>query len=105
MLVNDLNRVKERVKYAPFVKVHTRGHHQFVEKMLRYLCEQRTDSTGEAWTLVSKIMADLDFTREDVYTELMKANDEDLVKILKTLEPGPYGIFSATITARAHILL
>ena len=32
----------------------------------------------------------------------MKANDEGLVKIIKTLEPGPYGLLSVTITdARA----
>ena len=68
-----------------------------MERILGYLCEQRTDSTGEAWTLVSRIMADLDLTREEVYTELMRAMDEGLVKIINTLEPGPNGLLSVTI--------
>jgi hypothetical protein len=73
-----------------------------VERILRYLGEQGTDSTGEAWTLVSRIMADLGLTREEVYTELMRAKDKGLVKIIKTLEPGPHGFLSVTITEQAH---
>ena len=69
-----------------------------MERILRYLCEQETDSTGEAWTLVSRITADLAITREEVYTELMKAEDEGLIKVIKTLEPGPYGLVSVAIT-------
>jgi len=78
-----------------------------VEKILRYLCDQETDSTREAWTLISRIMADLDLTREEVYTKLMRAEDKGLVKMIKTLEPGPYGLISVTIvendaSSRAH---
>ena len=74
-----------------------------MERILRYLCEQETDSTGEAWTLVSRIAADLAFTREEVYAELMKVGDEGLLKVIKTLEPGPWGLISVAITdARAR---
>ena len=69
-----------------------------MERILRYLCEQETDSTGEAWTLISRITADLAFTREEVYTELMKVEDEGLIMVIKTLEPGPCGLISVTIT-------
>ncbi len=49
-----------------------------------------------------QVMEDLDLTREEAYRHIMKANDEGLVKIIKTLEPGPYGLLSVTITdARA----
>ena len=44
--------------------------------------EQWTDSTGEAWTLVSRILADLGLTREEAYDELMRAKDKELVKIM-----------------------
>ncbi len=73
-----------------------------MERILGYLCEQWTDSTGEAWTLVSRIMADLDLTREEVYTELMRAKDKGLVKIINTLEPGPNGLLSVTIKDRGR---
>ncbi len=51
--------------------------------------------------LVTRVMEDLDLTREEAYRHIMKANDKGLVKIIKTLEPGPYGLLSVTITARA----
>ena len=73
-----------------------------MERILGYLCEQMTDSTREAWTLVSRIMADLDLTREEVYTELMRAKDKGLVKIINTLEPGPNGLLSVTIKDRGR---
>jgi len=73
-----------------------------MEKILRYLCELGTDSTGEAWALVSRIMEDLALTREEVYFQLMKAKNEDLVMIIKTLEPGPHGLLSATIMERGR---
>jgi len=73
-----------------------------MEKILRYLCELGTDSTGEAWTLVSRIMEDLAITREEVYKELMKAKNEGLVKTIKTLEPGPKGLLSITIIERGR---
>jgi len=50
-------------------------------------------------------MADLGLTREEVYTELMKANDEGLIKIIMTLEPGPYGLISTNITERGRLYL
>ena len=34
-----------------------------MERILRYLCEVETGLTGEAWTLISRITADLAFTR------------------------------------------
>ena len=74
-----------------------------MEKILRYLCEQETDSTGEAWTLISRITTDLAFTREEVYTELMKVEDEGQIKMIKTLEPGPYGLISVTITVQGRL--
>ncbi len=73
-----------------------------MEKILRYLCELGTDSTGEAWTLVSRIMEDLALTREEVYTELMRAKNEGLVKTIETLEPGPQGLLSVTIIERGR---
>ncbi len=75
---------------------------QHMEKILRYLCELGTDSTGEAWTLVSRIMEDLALTREEVYTELMRAKNEGLVKTIETLEPGPQGLLSFTIIERGR---
>ena len=74
-----------------------------MERILRYLREQETDSTGEAWTLISRITADLALTREEVYAELMKVEDEGLTKVIKTLEPGPWGLIS--VTARAQFSL
>ena len=73
-----------------------------MEKILRYLREQEKDSTGEAWTLISRIMVDLGLTREEVYTKLLRAEDEGLVKMIKTLEPGPHGLLSVTITERCR---
>jgi len=73
-----------------------------MEKILRYLCERGIDSTGEAWTLVSRIMEDLALTREEVYTELMRAKNEGLVKMIETLEPGPPGLLSVTIIERGR---
>ena len=74
-----------------------------MERILRYLCEQETDSTGEAWTLISRITADLVFTRDEVYAELMKVEDEGLIMVIKTLEPGPYGLISVTITDHGRL--
>ena len=71
-------------------------------RILRYLADKETNCTGKAWVLVTRVMEDLDFTREEAYRHIMKANDEGLVKIIKTLEPGSYGLLSVTITdARA----
>jgi DNA-binding PadR family transcriptional regulator len=74
-----------------------------VERILRYLCEQETDSTEEAWTLISRITADLAFTREEVYTELMKLEDEGVIEMIKTLEPGPWGLVSVAITEQGRL--
>ena len=74
-----------------------------MERILRYLCEQETDSTGEVWTLVSRITADLSFTREEVYAELMEVEDEGLIEMIKTLEPGPYGLIPVTITDQGRL--
>ena len=74
-----------------------------MERILRYLCEQETDSTGEAWTLISRITADLAFTREEVYPELMKAEDKGLIEMIKTLEPGPWGLISVAITDQGRL--
>ena len=76
-----------------------------MERILRYLCEQETDSTGEAWTLISRITTDLAFTREEVYAELMKVEDEGLIKVIKTIEPGPYGLISVAVTDRGRLCL
>jgi len=72
-----------------------------VEEILRYIGNIQPDSSGESWVLVSRIMVDLSLTREEVYTELMKVKERDLVRIIKTLEPGPYGLLSVTITDRS----
>ncbi len=73
-----------------------------MEKILRYLCELSPDSTGEAWTLISRIMEDLALTREEVYAELMKAKNEGLIQTIETLEPGPQGLLSVTIIERGR---
>jgi hypothetical protein len=44
-----------------------------MEKILRYLSKQRPDCTGDAWTLILRTMEDMVLTREEVYTELMRA--------------------------------
>ena len=75
---------------------------QPMEKILRYLYELGPDSTGEAWTLVSRIMEDLALTREEVYTELMRGKNEGLVKTIETLEPGPQGLLSVAIIERGR---
>ncbi len=69
-----------------------------MERILRYLANIEPNCTGEAWVLVTRVMEDLDFTQEEVYSHITKANNEGLVKIIKTLEPGPYGLLSVTIT-------
>lgn len=69
-----------------------------MEKILNYLDKIKVDRSGGAWTTVSSMMADLELTREEIYATIMEAKDKDLVEILKTLEPGPYGLLSATIT-------
>ena len=68
-----------------------------MERILIYLAGIESNCTGEAWVLVTRVMEDLDLTREEVYHHIMKADDEGLVKIIKTLEPGPYGLLSVTI--------
>ena len=62
-----------------------------MERILSYLAGIEPNCTGEAWVLITRVMEDLDLTREEVYPHIMKADDEGLVKIIKTLEPGPYG--------------
>jgi hypothetical protein len=73
-----------------------------MERILQYLSELSPDSSGEAWTLVSRIMAELDLTREEVYTETMRAKDDGLVRTIETLEPGPHGLLSVTIKGRGR---
>jgi len=68
-----------------------------VDQIIQYLSEIPPDSTGQGWVLVTKIMEDLDLTREEVYIHIMKAGNEGLINIIKTLEPGPNGLLSVTI--------
>ena len=69
-----------------------------MEKILNYLDKLKVEGSGGAWTTVSRMMSDLELTREEIYATIMEAKDKGLVEILKTLEPGPYGLLSATIT-------
>ena len=59
--------------------------------ILEYLDGLRPDPSGESWTLVTRIMADLNISREEIFTKVMEAMAEGLVGVAMTLEPGPYG--------------
>lgn len=69
-----------------------------MEKILNYLDKPKVDRSGGAWITVSRMMADLELTREEIHTTIIEAKDRGFVEIIKTLEPGPYGLLSVTIT-------
>lgn len=66
--------------------------------ILNYLNGLKPDQAGETWTTISRMMADLDLTAEEIYKKVMDAQKEGLVQIMKSLEPRPINLTVVGIT-------
>jgi hypothetical protein len=73
--------------------------------LLEYLNGIPPDSLGTAWVLVSQIEKDTTLSRQRIYEEVTEAQEKGFVKNIKTLEPGPMGLISVTITGRGRAWL
>ena len=74
-----------------------------MERILSYLADMKPDRYGESIALTSTLITDLNLPREEIFTHAMKARDEDLVTIATTLDPGPNGLLSISLTERGRL--
>lgn len=70
--------------------------------ILNYLNELKPSPVSEAWTTISKMMADLNLGRDEIYNDVMDAQREGLVRIKKSLEPVPFGLKVVGITGKGR---
>jgi len=70
--------------------------------VLNYLNELKPNPLSEAWATISKMMADLDLGRDEIYNDVMDAQREGLVHIRKSLEPVPFGLMVVGITCKGR---
>jgi len=70
--------------------------------ILNYLNELKPNPLSDAWTTISKMMADLDLGRDEIYNDVMDAQREGLVHIKKSLDPVPFGLKVVGITGKGR---
>jgi len=73
--------------------------------ILNYLNGLKPDPTGETWTTISRMMADLDLSAEETYNKVMNAQKEGLVHIMKSLEPVSISLTVVGITRKGRYRL
>ncbi|MGD2200186.1 MAG: hypothetical protein PVJ38_00975 [Candidatus Bathyarchaeota archaeon] len=72
------------------------------KELLEYLDGYPSDELGTAWVLVSQIEKDTSLSRQRICEEVAEARERGFVKDMRTLERGPIGLISVTITGRGR---
>ena len=88
---------------AVFSFNQARYFHSSMDRVISYLANLKSDRYGERIALVPSLMADLNISREVIFTQTMKARDQGLVQIATTLDPIPDNLSCVGLLERGRL--
>jgi len=76
-----------------------------VFRILSYLNGMKPGPMGETRATISRMMTDLDLSRDEIYERVMAAQREGLIHIMRRFEPVPFGLMVVGITGKGRTRL